>query len=80
MRYALGFPSDAPTWTSGKRPYRTEQEARHALGAARAARRKADPNGTREIATFLCRGCGWHHVTGKPFHARRSFHARRQGR
>jgi hypothetical protein len=76
-----GLDPDAPICTSGKRPFRTETEARANLRNARHLR-TANPDGGRvpgskEQGVYQCAGCGWWHLNSRPLHARRAVHARR---
>ncbi len=77
----LCVPVDAPICATGKRPFRTEEEAQKALGSAKHLRRE-DPGkcrvpGSVEQGCFECRVCHWWHLNSRPFHARRSTHAAR---
>lgn len=52
--------------SSGKRPFRTEADARYSLAGARALRRRDDaPSrrpGVTEAGYYRCSGCGWWHL------------------
>lgn len=63
---------DAPLCSSGKRPFRTEAQARHSLVGARAVRSRDDVParrpGVTEAKYYHCPACGWWHLsstTGK---------------
>jgi len=63
------LPPDAPVCTSGKRPIRTEEQARRLLAAARRQAERGDRagryvDGGTEGDVYLCKACTWWHLTG----------------
>jgi len=61
------WPADAPMCTSGKRPYRTEEEVQRALRGAQAMRQQHDRNQARrpgvvEKGVYECAVCHWWHM------------------
>lgn len=64
--HPVALDPDAPLCSSGKRPFRTEDQARRSLAGARKVRRNDDgPSrrpGTVEAGYYRCGGCGWWHL------------------
>lgn len=66
---------DAPLCSSGKRPFRTEAQARAKLNSARAMRRNDDGvarrPGVTEAGYYRCPACDWWHLRSTTRKARR---------
>lgn len=72
----LTFDPQAPLCSSGKRPFRTEAQARRQLAGARATRDRDDAPARRpgitEAGCYHCPACDWWHLSSTTGKVRRS--------